>query len=63
MAYWLFQGNAKYYRIVDGIRNFEQMPRLVIGDLLRTLTVRLVDVFGNDASATVELKQRSHSNI
>ncbi|WP_201769180.1 EVE domain-containing protein [Aphanizomenon flos-aquae] len=25
MAYWLFQGNPKYYRIMDGIRNFKQM--------------------------------------
>ena len=25
MAYWLFQGNPKYYRIMDGIRDFEQM--------------------------------------
>ena len=22
MAYWLFQGNPKYYRILDGIRDF-----------------------------------------
>jgi len=29
MAYWLFQGNPKYYRIIDGIRDFEQMPWLV----------------------------------
>ena len=29
MAYWLFQGNPKYYRIVDGIRDFTQMPWLV----------------------------------
>lgn len=28
MAYWLFQGNPKYYRIIDGIRDFEQMPWL-----------------------------------
>ncbi|MEH2027048.1 hypothetical protein [Nostoc sp.] len=28
MAYWLFQGNFKYYRIIDGIRDFEQMPWL-----------------------------------
>jgi len=28
MTYWLFQGNPKYYRIIDGIRDFEQMPRL-----------------------------------
>jgi len=26
MTYWLFQGNPKYYRIIDGIRDFEQMP-------------------------------------
>jgi hypothetical protein len=25
MAYWLFQGNPKYYRIMNGIRDFEQM--------------------------------------
>jgi predicted RNA-binding protein with PUA-like domain len=25
MAYWLFQSNPKYYRIMDGIRDFEQM--------------------------------------
>ncbi|HEY9711609.1 MAG TPA: EVE domain-containing protein [Oculatellaceae cyanobacterium] len=29
MAYWLFQGNPKYYRIIDAIRDFEQMPWLV----------------------------------
>jgi predicted RNA-binding protein with PUA-like domain len=29
MAYWLFQGNPKYYRVLDGIRDFEQMPWLV----------------------------------
>ncbi len=29
MAYWLFQGNPKYYRVLDGIRDFEQMPQLV----------------------------------
>jgi len=28
MAYWLFQGNPKYYRILDGIRGFTQMPWL-----------------------------------
>lgn len=29
MAYWLFQGNPKYYRILDAIRNFDEMPWLV----------------------------------
>ncbi|WP_237766201.1 EVE domain-containing protein [Arthrospira platensis] len=29
MAYWLFQGNPKYYRVLDGIRDFQQMPWLV----------------------------------
>ncbi|MEB3281410.1 MAG: EVE domain-containing protein [Lyngbya sp.] len=29
MAYWLFQGNPKYYRVTDAIRDFEQMPWLV----------------------------------
>ncbi len=29
MAYWLFQGNPKYYQIIDAIRDFEQMPWLV----------------------------------
>lgn len=29
MSYWLFQGNPKYYRVLDGIRDFEQMPWLV----------------------------------
>ncbi|MGB7443189.1 MAG: EVE domain-containing protein [Coleofasciculaceae cyanobacterium] len=29
MAYWLFQGNPKCYRIIDAIRDFEQMPWLV----------------------------------
>lgn len=29
MAYWLFQGNPKYYRIIDAIRDFVQMPGLV----------------------------------
>ncbi|WP_414574291.1 hypothetical protein [Nostoc sp. CCY 9925] len=28
MTYWLFQGNPKYYLIIDGIRDFEQMPWL-----------------------------------
>lgn len=29
MAYWLFQGNSKYYKVIDAIRDFEQMPWLV----------------------------------
>lgn len=29
MTYWLFQGNPKYYRITEAIRDFEQMPWLV----------------------------------
>jgi predicted RNA-binding protein with PUA-like domain len=29
MAYWLFQGNPKYYKVIDAIRDFEQMPWLV----------------------------------
>ncbi len=29
MAHWLFQGNPKYYLIVDAIQDFEQMPWLV----------------------------------
>jgi hypothetical protein len=29
MAYWLFQGNPKYYRIIDAIGDFVQMPWLV----------------------------------
>lgn len=29
MAYWLFQGNPKYYRIINGISDLEQMPWLV----------------------------------
>jgi len=29
MAYWLFQGNPKYYRVLDAIRDFEQMLWLV----------------------------------
>jgi len=29
MAYWLFQGNPKYYRIIDAIRDQAQMPWLV----------------------------------
>ncbi|ACK64193.1 protein of unknown function DUF55 [Rippkaea orientalis PCC 8801] len=29
MAYWLFQGNPKYYRITDAIRELEKMPWLV----------------------------------
>jgi predicted RNA-binding protein with PUA-like domain len=29
MAYWLFQGNPKYYRILDAIRDLEEMPWLV----------------------------------
>jgi hypothetical protein len=28
MAYWLFQGNPKYYRIQDAIRDFDEMPWL-----------------------------------
>ncbi len=28
MTYSLFQGSPKYYRIIDGIRDFEQMPWL-----------------------------------
>ena len=29
MAYWLFQGNPKYYRVLDAIRDFAQMPWLI----------------------------------
>lgn len=29
MAYWLFQNNPKYYRVVDAIRECEEMPWLV----------------------------------
>ena len=29
MAYWLFQGNPKYYRLLDAIRDLEEMPWLV----------------------------------
>ncbi len=29
MNYWLFQGNPKYYRILDALRDHEQMPWLV----------------------------------
>ena len=29
MAYWLFQGNAKYYRLLDAIRDLQEMPWLV----------------------------------
>lgn len=29
MNYWLFQGNPKYYRVLDSIKDFEQMPWLV----------------------------------
>ncbi|MEB3309662.1 MAG: EVE domain-containing protein [Snowella sp.] len=29
MQYWLFQGNPKYYRIVDAIRSLDSMPWLV----------------------------------
>jgi predicted RNA-binding protein with PUA-like domain len=29
MAYWLFQGNPKYYRILDAIEALEEMPWLV----------------------------------
>ncbi|MTJ46843.1 EVE domain-containing protein [Dolichospermum sp. UHCC 0259] len=29
MAYWLFQGNPKYYRVLDAIKDLEQIPWLV----------------------------------
>jgi EVE domain len=29
VVYWLFQGNPKYYRLLEAIRDFEQMPWLV----------------------------------
>ncbi len=29
MAYWLFQSNPKYYKILDAIANLDQMPWLV----------------------------------
>lgn len=29
MNYWLFQGNPKYYRILDAIQNLTEMPWLV----------------------------------
>lgn len=25
MSYWLFQGNPKYFRVLEAIRDFEQM--------------------------------------
>ncbi len=28
MAYWLFQGNPKYYRVLDALRDYQQMPWL-----------------------------------
>jgi hypothetical protein len=30
MAYWLFQSNPKYYRILDAIQDLEQMPCLML---------------------------------
>jgi predicted RNA-binding protein with PUA-like domain len=29
MAYWLFQGNPQYYRVLDAIKELEQLPWLV----------------------------------
>ena len=29
MAYWLFQSNPKHYRVLDAIRNFEEVPWLI----------------------------------
>ncbi|MFM7369652.1 MAG: EVE domain-containing protein, partial [Sphaerospermopsis kisseleviana] len=29
MNYWLFQGNPKYYKVIEAIKDFEQMPWLV----------------------------------
>lgn len=29
MTYWLFQGNPKYYRILDAINDLDEMPWLV----------------------------------
>lgn len=29
MDYWLFQGNPKYYRILDAIKDLDEMPWLV----------------------------------
>ena len=29
MAFWLFQGNPQYYRVLDAIKELEQMPWLV----------------------------------
>ncbi|MDB9491929.1 EVE domain-containing protein [Dolichospermum circinale CS-534/05] len=29
MAYWLFQGNPKYYRVLDAIEQLEEIPWLV----------------------------------
>ena len=29
MAYWLFQNNPKYYRVMDAIRECDEMPWLV----------------------------------
>lgn len=29
MAYWLFQGNPKYYRLLDAIAEYDEMPWLV----------------------------------
>ncbi len=51
MAYWLFQGNPKYYRVLDGIRDFEQMPWLVTryGKDIATSDGVLVWVSGKEA--------------
>ncbi|MBD1212311.1 MAG: EVE domain-containing protein, partial [Dolichospermum circinale Clear-D4] len=29
MAYWLFQGNPKYYRVLEAIKELKEIPWLV----------------------------------
>jgi IS4 transposase len=40
---WLFQGNPKYYKVIEAIRDFEQLPwtvtRYVKDPVLKDLTV------------------------
>ncbi|BAZ85740.1 hypothetical protein [Dolichospermum compactum] len=34
MAFWLFQGNPQYYRVLDAIKELEQIPWLVTLDVM-----------------------------
>ncbi len=51
MAYWLFQGNPKYYQVVQAIQDFEEMLWLVTryGKEIAVGDEVIIWMAGNDA--------------